>query len=138
MNYARSLPEIFTDLLRQFMTLIRTEAKLARAEVSEKISAAAVGLGLIVGGAVLLIPGLVVLLEAGVAALQKNGMESWLAALIVGGAVLLIGFILMMVGMSRLKVKRLMPTRTIEQIQQDAQVAREHARNDHDRVQRAA
>jgi len=138
MSYARSLPEIFTDLLRQFMSLIRTEARLARAEVSEKISAAAIGLGLIVGGAVLLIPGLVVLLEAGVAALEKNGMESWLAALIVGGGVLLLGLVLMMVGMSRLKMKRLMPTRTLEQIQQDAQVAREQTGSDHDGIQRAA
>lgn len=138
MNTARSLPEIFTDVLRQFTSLIRTEAKLARAEVSEKISAAAIGLGLIVGGAVLLIPGLVVLLGAGVAALEKHGMESWLAALIVGGGVLLLGLILMMVGMSRLKVKRLMPARTLEQIQQDAQVAREQTRSDHDRIQRAA
>jgi hypothetical protein len=138
MNYARSLPEIFTDLLRQFMTLLRTEANLARAEMSEKISAAALGLGLIVGGAVLLIPGLVVLMLAGVAALEKAGLAPHWAALAVGGGVLVLGFILMAVGMSRLSAKRLVPSKTIEQIRRDANVAREQARSDHDPIQRAA
>jgi Putative Actinobacterial Holin-X, holin superfamily III len=138
MATARSIPEIFTDLLRQFTALMRTEARLARAEVSENLSAAAVGLGLVVIGAVLLIPGLVVLLEAAVAALQKYGLESYWAALAVGGGAPLIGFILMAVGMRRLSVRRLVPSRTLEQIQQDANVAREQARSDHDQVQRAA
>jgi Na+-transporting methylmalonyl-CoA/oxaloacetate decarboxylase gamma subunit len=89
-------------------------------------------------GAVLLIPGLVVLLEAAVAALQKYGLESDWAALGVGGGVVLIGLILLAVGMSRLSVRRLVPSRTLEQIQQDANVAREQTRSDHDQVQRAA
>jgi hypothetical protein len=138
MATARSIPDIFTDLLRQFTALIRTEARLARAEMSENLSAAVIGLALIVVGAVLLIPGLVILLEAAVAALEKYGLQSYWAALAVGGGVLLIGFILMIVGMSRLKVRRLMPSRTFEQIQQDANVAREQARSDHDQIQRAA
>jgi len=138
MATARSIPEILTDLLSQFTALIRTEARLARAEISENLSAAATGLGLIVIGAVLLIPGLVVLLEAAVAALQKYGLESHWAALAVGGGVLLIGLILLVVGMSRLSVRRLVPSRTLEQIQQDANVAREQTRSDHDQVQRAA
>src|ERR1700758_1023558 len=96
----RSIPEIFTDLLRQFTALMRTEARLARAEVSENLRAAAVGLGPVVHGAV-------VLLEAAVAALQKYGLESYWAALPVGGGALLIGFILMALGMRRLSVRRL-------------------------------
>ena len=59
---------IFTDIVSQVTTLVRKESHLARAELSENISRAALGLGLIVGGAVLLIPALVVLLQAGVAA----------------------------------------------------------------------
>jgi hypothetical protein len=45
MAAARSIPEIFTDLLRQFTALIRTEARLARAEISENLSAAQPGWG---------------------------------------------------------------------------------------------
>jgi hypothetical protein len=138
MPVARSIPDIFTDVLRQFTTLMRTEARLARAEIYEKIGSAATGLGLVVFGAVLLIPALVVLLEAAVAALQTYGLQSYWASLAVGGGVLIIGLILLAVGMSRLSVKRLVPEKTIEQIQQDATVAREQARSDHDRAQRAA
>jgi hypothetical protein len=138
MPVARSIPDIFTDVLRQFTTLMRTEARLARAEIYEKIGSAATGFGLVVFGAVLLIPALVVLLEAAVAALQTYGLQSYWASLAVGGGVLIIGLILLAVGMSRLSVKRLVPEKTIEQIQQDATVAREQARSDHDRAQRAA
>src|ERR1700730_13130274 len=138
MAAARSIPEIFTDLLRQFTALIRTEARLARAEISENPNPAPTRPGLIANGAMLLIPGVVVLLEAAVAALQKDGLESHWAALGVGGGVVLIGLILLAVGMSRLSVRRLVPSRTLEQIQQDANVAREQTRSDHDQVQRAA
>jgi len=139
MNRVRSLADIFTDLLRQFTTLIRTEAQLARTELSGNISAAAVGIELIVGGAVLLIPGFVVLLQAAVAALQeKLGLQSYFAALAVGGGVLVIGLILMAIGATRLKPRNLMPSRTIEQIQRDANVAKEQTRSDHDPIQRAA
>lgn len=139
MPMARSIPDLFSDVLRQFTTLIRTETRLARTEIAENLSSAAIGLALIVGGAVLLIPGLVVLLQAAVAALhEKYGLESYWAALAVGGGVLIVGFILLAVGVSRLSVRRLVPSRTIEQIQHDADVAREQARSDHDQVQRAA
>ena len=141
MATVRSLPDLFTDVVRQFTALVRTEARLARAEISENITSAAIGLGLIIGGAVLLIPALVVLLQAAVAALQKGGfLEGAWAFLAVGGGALVIGFVLMAIGASRLRPRYLMPTRTIEQMQQDANVAREQTqtRSDHDPVQRAA
>ena len=60
-NYPRSVPEIISDLFSQLTTLLRKEAHLARAEMSENIVSVGRGLGLIVGGAVLLIPALVIL-----------------------------------------------------------------------------
>jgi membrane protein DedA with SNARE-associated domain len=134
----RSIPEIFTDLVAQLTTLLRTEGQLARTEMSEKISQVAVGLGQLLAGAVLLIPALVILLQAGVAALvqQMNIAEPW-AALIVGGAALLIGLILALVGAGRLKAERLVPNRTIHQLQRDVSVARQEARETDD-YQRAA
>jgi hypothetical protein len=135
---SRSLPDIFADILGQATTLLRKEGQLARAEMAEKISQAAVGLGLIVFGAVLLIPALVILLDAAVAALVRNGiLEHW-SALIVGGSALTLGLILALVGASRLKARRLMPSRTIEQLQQDAAVAKQQMRNDNEQIQRAA
>jgi hypothetical protein len=133
----RSIPEIIGDLLTQFPTLARKESQLARAEISEKIIQAAFGLAFIVGGAVLLTPALVVLLQAAVAALEQARFQPTAAALIVGGGVLVIGIILLLVGINRLKVGNLVPEKTIHQIQEDASVAKQQLRSGHER-QRAA
>jgi putative superfamily III holin-X len=137
-KFSRALPDILTDLISQLATLVRKEGQLARAELSENIGHAAAGVGLVVGGAVLLIPALVILLQAGVAALvERNGMSQPAAALTVGGVVLALGVILLLIGMSRLKPERIMPTKTINQLQQDASVARQHVREGHE-TERAA
>lgn len=133
----RSVPELLRDLVSQLTTLVRKEGQLARVEVSEKIDQAVGGIALIVGGAVLLIPALVVLLNAAVAGMIDAGMEAHWAALIVGGVALLIGLALLWVGVSRFKANNLVPSRTIDQLQQDASVAKNQMRNEHD-VQRAA
>jgi len=115
----------------QLADLMRTEGQLARAEISEKMTLAATGLGLIVGGAILLMPALVVLLEAAVAALVDNGIAPYRAALLVGGACLVLGLILLLIGVSWLRSGRLMPDKTIHQLQRDAATARSQVRTDH-------
>lgn len=126
MNIAdrRTVPELFSDLINQLTSLFRTEARLARAEMSEKLSQAGVAVGLIVTGAVLLIPALVILLQAAVSALVEQGLAPYWAALAIGGAVLIIGFILASIGFNALKPAKLVPNKTMEQLQQDAAVAR--------------
>ncbi|WP_407168695.1 phage holin family protein [Bradyrhizobium sp. ORS 111] len=127
-NYQRSVPEIIGDLFSQLTMLLRKEAQLARAEVSENMASLARGLVLIVGRAVLLIPALVILLQAAVAALTgAYGMASYWSALIVGGAALIIGIILLLIGISRLKLENVMPSKTVHQLQRDASVAKQQA-----------
>ena len=126
----RSVPELFTSVVSQLADLMRTEGQLARAEISEKMTLAATGLGLIVGGAILLMPALVVLLEAAVAALVENGFAPYWSALIVGGACFLLGLILLLIGVSRLRSAKLMPDKTIHQLQRDAATARSQVRTD--------
>ena len=92
---------------------------------------------MIIAGAVLLMPALVVLLEAAVAALEHTGLQSYWSALAVGGGVLLVGLTLTMIGISRLKPKRLIPNKTIHQLQEDAAAAKRQARSDNE-YQRAA
>jgi len=133
----RSIPEILSDLLRQFPTLLRKESQLARVEMSEKMGQLGMGLALLVGGAVLLIPALVILLEAAVAGLERSGFEPPYAALIAGGAAFIIGIILLLVGVNRLKVKSLMPEKTVSQLQQDASVVTRQTRSEYGN-QRAA
>jgi hypothetical protein len=127
-DFRRSIPELATDALSQLAQLFRKEMQLARTEVSEKASQAIGGLVMVMIGAVLLIPALVILLLAAVTALTENGVAGPWASLIVGGGALAIGAILAMVGISRLKAENLTPTRTIEQLQRDAAVAKEQVR----------
>jgi membrane protein implicated in regulation of membrane protease activity len=134
----RSIPDILTDIIAQFTALLRTESRLARTEMSEKISQAAVAIGLIVAGAVLLMPALVILLQAAVAALvTSNTLPQPFASLLVGGIALLIGIVLALIGASRLKMRALAPERTINQLQRDVSVARQQARETYEQ-QRAA
>jgi hypothetical protein len=60
------------------------------------------------------------------------------ATLIVGGGALAIGFGLLGIGINRLKAQYLVPTKTIEQLQLDATVAKAQMRTDHDIPERAA
>ena len=129
-NNTRTVPELFTSVVSQLAELMRTEGLLARAEISEKMTLVATGLGLIVGGAILLMPALVVLLEAAVAALVDNGYAPYWSALLVGGACLVLGLILLLIGVSRLRSGRLMPDKTIHQLQRDAATARSQMRTD--------
>lgn len=133
----RTVPTILVDLLKQLTDLLRNEGQLARTEMSEKIFQLGLGLVLIIIGAVLLMPALVILLGAAVAALEQAGIQPQWSALIIGGGVLLIGVILMVAGMGRLKPARLMPNKTIRQIQQDASVVRRQMREEDD-YERAA
>jgi hypothetical protein len=137
-NISRSVPEIVSDVFSQFTALMRKEGQLARAEVSENIAIVGKGLGMIVGAAVLLIPALVILLQAGVAALTENyGFASYWSSLIVGGVSLIVGLIMASIGNSRLKTENIMPKRTVHQLQQDASVAKQQVRPNHD-LRRAA
>jgi hypothetical protein len=141
MRSARSVPAILSDLITQLTDLVRNEGRLARVEMSEKAGQITSGLTTAIIGAVLLIPALVILLEAAVAAVERGGIQDPWASLIIGGAALLLGFILLMIGMSRLKPEKLMPNRTIRQIQENAAIIKSKASDqvsEDDDFQRAA
>lgn len=133
----QSVPSLVSDLISQFTLLLRKEGELARTEMSENFAQMSVGFGMLLAGAVLIMPALVVLLFAAVAALDEAGMSSSAAALVVGGAVLLLGLIFVLVGMNRLKARRLVPTKTIHQLQEDVSVAKRQVRSNHE-YERAA
>ncbi|HZT27566.1 MAG TPA: phage holin family protein [Pseudolabrys sp.] len=128
----RSVTGIIADLLTQFTNLVRTESELARTEISEKISQIGAGIGMLVVGAVLLMPALVILLQAAVTALGQIGLARYWCEVAIGGAVFLIGLLLLLIGVSRLKARRLVPNKTIHQLQKDATAMQRQARIDHD------
>jgi hypothetical protein len=120
----RGVPDILLDLMREFTQLFRSEIRLAGAEVSEKVSVVGVALGLVVGGAVLLMAALVLMLQAAVAGLVAEGFSIAVATLIVGGIVLVVGAVLVWLGINRLNARNLTPKRTLEQLQRDAALAK--------------
>jgi len=127
-QYGRSFPQLFTDVVNQVTGLFRTEMQLARTEMSEKVGQAVGAMVMVMVGAVLIIPALVVLLQALVAALVDSGIAPPWAALMVGGGALIIGLVLALVGINRLKAENLAPSRTVEQLQRDSAVAKEQLR----------
>jgi putative superfamily III holin-X len=129
--YDRSIPGILSDLLSQFTTLIRQESELARTEVSEKITRAVMGVAMAGGAAVLLVPSLVILMMAGVYGIPElTGWPLWASALVVGGGFTLIGLVVLLIGVSRLKARALMPNKTIGQVKEDAAMARRQMNSD--------
>ena len=124
----RNFPELLSDVMTQATSLFRSEVRLARAEVNQKISQATWGVALALIGAVLLMPALVILMSAAVAALIDSGMRDATAALIVGGGALVLGAILLLVGINRLKAENLSPSATIGQLQSDASLAKDQVR----------
>ena len=118
------VPDMISDLFAQLKALFRTETQLARVEMPENMSNVGRGLGLIIGGAVLLIPSLVILLQAGVTALGDHyGLAPSWSPLVLGGTVLITGVVLFLIGISRLRFEHIMPHKTVYQLQCDAAVA---------------
>jgi hypothetical protein len=125
----RPIGEIANELMRDVSLLVRQEVELAKAEMREKGRVALPGIGMI-GGA-----GLVGLCAAGslttflVLALAMF-LDAWLAALLVGVGLGLAAAGLWLAGKERVEdAGRPIPEETIENVKEDAQWVKEHARS---------
>ena len=95
--------------------LVRLELQLALAELKKKAAVLGVGIGLLVGAALLAVYGIGFALATAAAGLATT-MSTWLALLIVTGAVFLVVAVLALVGIGRLrKATPLVPTQAIEE-----------------------
>jgi hypothetical protein len=121
----RSLKDLIVDLSSSITTLFRKEIQLARAETSEKVTQVGVALGSIAGGAILALAALIVLLQALVIGIAEAGVPAGWASLIVGVIVAVIAYVLIHKGTSDLKASNLAPSRTVDSLKRDAQVAKE-------------
>jgi xanthine/uracil permease len=132
-DYARNRPltGLFADLWRETQTLVHQEAQLAKAELSEKVSEVTTGAGEMAAGGAILFAGFIVLLFAAVGALQlmlPTEHAIWLAPLIVGLVVMVVGYIALSRGRSHMKAGNLAPERTLQSLQRDARLAKEHVK----------
>lgn len=125
----RSLMGLFGDLWRETQTLVHQEAQLAKAELSEKVSQVTTGAGEIAAGGAVLFAGFIVLLFAAVGALQlmiDSEHAIWIAPLVVGAVVMIVGYILLSRGRKQLQADSMVPQRTVQSLQRDARLAKEH------------
>lgn len=110
-----------SEALRLSGDLIRKEVALAKAEVSQNIQRASVAIGFVAAAAVIAIVTINVLVAALVAALAETELGPIWSAVIVGVVLALLAYILLRKGLNDLKPEALMPSRTVQNVQRDAQ-----------------
>lgn len=118
---------LISSLARDSVTLIRQEAELARAEVSEKVDDARSGITELAAGALVAYAGVTFLLLAAVLGLDLWIDEPWISAAIIGGVVTVVGLALLASARRNLKVDNLAPRRTARNLRRDADLARHEA-----------
>ena len=124
---SRPISELLSDALNQLSALIRTEIQLARTEIAGKAARAALGLAML-GGALAVSIGAVVLLLMSLAEQFDNWMPDGLALLLAGLIGAAISGALAWTGLQRMRADELAPKRTIEQLQRDAAAAKEQVK----------
>lgn len=115
----RAISALLGSALSQFSKLFQNELDLAKAEFGEKVQKVGGALGFIAGGAVLLIPALVMMLFALSAALISAGWSqplSYLASAILAAVV---AVVLFTIGINRLEARNLAPRETMRQLEKD-------------------
>ena len=124
----RSVATLISDLIQQLSTLVQTEGRLLRSELTQSAHKAGAGAMEIAAGAILLLAALLVLLQALVVALANLGLGAGWSSLLVGVVVAAIGAILVKRGTTNMSPSELAPTRTADQLRKDANLAQEQTR----------
>lgn len=111
------------DLLRRLVEdgnhLVRTEIRLAKAEVRDNLANAKAGAGAIALGGILMLGAVFTLLGAAVGFLTPV-VGAGFAALIVGFAAALVGGVLVVSGGKKIGASSIMPDKAMASIRQDA------------------
>ena len=119
---------LLSDAINQMTRLVRGEVALAKAEVAQNIKNAGLGIGLLVGALVLVFVAINVLVLALIAALSSIMPAGW-ASLLVGVVLLGVAGLLALRGLNALKPENLAPSRTLANVQADAQTIKENVTN---------
>lgn len=127
----KSAGNLLSDAIAHMSSLVRKEFDLARAEMSENATRAAVAVGLLAGALIIALTALNVLAAALVAALAETGLEAGWSALIVGLVLAAIALALALKAKNDLKLSSIAPSRTARNVQRDAQALKEVTTNDH-------
>ncbi|MCK1463526.1 hypothetical protein M2175_007054 [Bradyrhizobium elkanii] len=115
----RAISTLLGDTMSQSAKLFQNEIDLAKAEVGDKLQKLGGALGLIAGGAVLVIPAIVMALFALSAALVSAGWSQPVSYLTSAFIAAVIAAVLFAVGIKRLDMRNLAPQETIGQLEKD-------------------
>jgi len=113
----RPLGDLFSQLIQALRTLILQEIRLAKLEISGKVSQLQASVILIGVGGILAIFGFLVLVTSAVVALSIV-IPLWLATLCVGAATVIIGAMFFLIGRSRFKQIKMVPEKTLKTLEE--------------------
>ena len=118
----KGVVDLAGEALKDIAVLLQTELQLLRAEISEKLTFTALSAALIGAGALLLAATIVLLLQAAIAGLVAYGVTMPVAILFIAACSFLVGAALIWLGVYRLSLNRLAPSRTLDQLQKDTTI----------------
>lgn len=117
----RSLGELFSDLSQQTADLIKQEMRLARVELSDKLSDVGRNAAMIGAAAVFGLAAVITVAAAITLLLIEVGVEPWLAAGITALAMGLTAYVLAQSGIAALRKKSIAPVETIHSLKETTQ-----------------
>ena len=123
----RSLSDVLQDVIRNVQEIVRSEVRLAKAEIREGATRAKSATLLLGAGAVTAILAILFLLLVIVHALALV-MPNWAAALIVGAALAVVASVTLTAGIRRFKQIHPTPARTVETIKENVEWAKQHTK----------
>ncbi|MGH6944260.1 MAG: phage holin family protein [Geminicoccaceae bacterium] len=130
-RHDRPLRTLLNDLSEQTGRLVQGEITLARAELGERITQLALGVGFLVAAIIVAFVALIIVLM-GLSQLLAEFMPEvlalWLGYLIVGGVALLAGLFLLKLGLSNLRSAGQLMDRTARSVHQNLQVVKRSGR----------
>jgi uncharacterized membrane protein YqjE len=116
----RKLSDVLQDIVGNFQGIVRSEVRLAKAEVKQEVGKARRAAIILAGGAVFSLFALGFLLLAGEQALQTV-MEPWLASIIVAVAAGMLAAVLISKGKADLKRVVPVPGETVRTVKENVE-----------------
>lgn len=123
-----SIGDLFAQLSQQTRALIEQEVKLAKAEISEKVSFIGRRGAAIAAGGALVYAGLLAIVAGLALGLAALGLPLWAGALICGVVVMVVGYAFVRGGLTALRRTDLAPRQTIDSFKETVQWLRAQAR----------
>jgi hypothetical protein len=123
-NDLRNISGLVGDAMAQLAKLFQNELDLAKAELGDKFQKLGGALGLIAGGAILVIPAIVMALFALSSALIAAGWSQPLSYLSSAILAAVVAGVLFAIGFNWLHAGKLAPRETIRQLEKDKDTAK--------------